>query len=56
MGNFTEQHWGIPPSAVTPAFAGLVVDKGCTLICPTNDVKLVTAGLLKVKEQFSDLW
>jgi hypothetical protein len=39
----------------TPDFAGLVADRGCTLICATNDLKLVTAGLLKVKEQFSGL-
>lgn len=40
----------------TPAFATLVADKGCTLICPTNDVKLVAAGLVKVKDDFSAIW
>lgn len=48
------KHWG----AVTPSpeYASLMVDKGCTLISPTNDVKLVTSGLAAVKERFSELW
>lgn len=48
------KHWG----AVTPSpeYASLLVDKGCTLISPTNDVKLVTSGLAAVKERFSELW
>jgi len=46
--------WG----AVTPnpAYASLLAGKGCTLISPTNDVKLVTAGLAAVKQSFADLW
>jgi 4-hydroxy-2-oxoheptanedioate aldolase len=50
----TGKHWG----AVTPNadYAALVVDKGCTLVSPTNDVKLLTGGLGAVKERFSDLW
>lgn len=48
------KHWG----AVTPNpdYAALVVDKGCTLVSPTNDVKLFTGGLGAVKERFGDLW
>ena len=48
------KHWG----AVTPSpeYASLLVGKGCTLISPTNDVKLVTSGLAAVKERFSELW
>ncbi len=48
------KHWG----AVTPtsAYASLLMEKGCTLISPTNDVKLVTSGLAAVKETFSQLW
>jgi len=48
------KHWG----AVTPNpdYASLLIEKGCTLISPTNDVKLVTAGLVAVKENFTQLW
>lgn len=48
------KQWGaVTP---TPAYASMVVEKGCTLITPTNDVKLVGAGLAAVKSQYSDLW
>ena len=48
------KHWGaVTP---TPAYASLLKSKGCTMITPTNDVKLVTAGLAAVKDSFSDLW
>lgn len=48
------KHWGaVTP---TPAYATMVIDKGCTLISPTSDVKLVTSGLAAVKERFSELW
>ncbi len=40
----------------TPAYASMMIEKGCTLISPTNDVKLVTSGLAAVKEAFSALW
>ena len=48
------KQWG----AVTPSpdYADMLVDKGCTLISPTNDVKLVTTGLAAVKEAYSSLW
>jgi len=48
------KHWG----AVTPsvAYADMVVEKGCTLISPTNDVKIVAAGLRSVRDQFGSLW
>jgi len=48
------KHWGaVTP---TPEYAALLVEKGCTLVCPTNDVKLVTAGLAAVKEQYAAVW
>jgi 2-dehydro-3-deoxyglucarate aldolase/4-hydroxy-2-oxoheptanedioate aldolase len=48
------KHWGaVTP---TPAYAAMLLEKGCTMISPTNDVKLVTAGLAAVKESFSLLW
>ncbi len=48
------KQWG----AVTPnpAYAAMLVDKGCTLISPVNDVKLVTEGLAATKEVYSLLW
>jgi 2-dehydro-3-deoxyglucarate aldolase/4-hydroxy-2-oxoheptanedioate aldolase len=48
------KRWGaVTP---TPAYADLLLEKGCTLISPTNDVKLVTSGLAAIKTQFSSLW
>ena len=48
------KHWAaVTP---TPAYASMLIDKGCTLISPTNDVKLVTSGLVAVKETFSELF
>lgn len=49
---------GKPWGAVTPtpAYAATLMAKGCTLISPTNDVKLVTSGLAAVKETFAELW
>jgi hypothetical protein len=40
----------------SPGYARLLIEKGCTLISPTNDVKLVTTGLAAVKEAFAVLW
>ncbi|MGI9606418.1 MAG: HpcH/HpaI aldolase family protein [Acidimicrobiales bacterium] len=40
----------------TPEYATLLRSKGCTLISPTSDVKLVTAGLAATKERFAELW
>lgn len=48
------KRWGaVTP---TPAYASLLMEKGCTLISPTSDVKLVTSGLDAIKETFSQLW
>jgi len=48
------KHWGaVTP---TPEYADLLVEKGCTMISPTNDVKLVTSGMAATKERFSRLW
>jgi 2-dehydro-3-deoxyglucarate aldolase/4-hydroxy-2-oxoheptanedioate aldolase len=48
------KHWG----AVTPNpdYASMLIEKGCTLISPVNDVKLVTEGLAATKERYSILW
>jgi 4-hydroxy-2-oxoheptanedioate aldolase len=48
------KQWGcVAPSL---AYAEMVVEKGCTLITPTNDVKLINAGLQSVREQYGLLW
>jgi 4-hydroxy-2-oxoheptanedioate aldolase len=49
---------GKPWGAVTPdpEYAALVVEKGCTLVSPTNDVRLVSSGLAAVKDRFADVW
>jgi 2-dehydro-3-deoxyglucarate aldolase/4-hydroxy-2-oxoheptanedioate aldolase len=48
------KQWGaVTP---TPAYASLLVEKGCTLISPTNDVKLVSAGLGAVRAAYADIW
>jgi 2-dehydro-3-deoxyglucarate aldolase/4-hydroxy-2-oxoheptanedioate aldolase len=48
------KQWG----AVTPntEYAAMLIDKGCSLISPVNDVKLVTEGLSAMKEKYSLLW
>ena len=40
----------------TPAYAAMLVEKGCTLLTPTNDAKLVAAGATAVRSQFAELW
>jgi 2-dehydro-3-deoxyglucarate aldolase/4-hydroxy-2-oxoheptanedioate aldolase len=49
-----DKQWG----AVTPnpEYATMLIDKGCTLISPVNDVKLVTTGLATMKDAYSMLW
>jgi 2-dehydro-3-deoxyglucarate aldolase/4-hydroxy-2-oxoheptanedioate aldolase len=48
------KQWGaVTPS---PSYAAMLIEKGCTLISPTNDVKLVTTGLAQVKEEYAGLW
>jgi hypothetical protein len=39
-----------------PEYATMLIDKGCTLISPVNDVKLVTTGLATMKDAYSMLW
>jgi 2-keto-3-deoxy-L-rhamnonate aldolase RhmA len=48
------KQWG----AVTPnpEYATMLIEKGCTLISPVNDVKLVTTGLAAMKDMYSMLW
>jgi 2-dehydro-3-deoxyglucarate aldolase/4-hydroxy-2-oxoheptanedioate aldolase len=48
------KQWGaVTP---TPAYAALLVGKGCTLLSVTNDVKLVSAGLGAVKDAYAEIW
>lgn len=49
-----DKQWGaVTP---TPAYASLLMDKGCSLISPTNDVKLIAAGLTAVQQQYAELF
>jgi 4-hydroxy-2-oxoheptanedioate aldolase len=52
--NMAGKRWG----AVTPnpSYAQLLVDKGCTLLSLTNDVKLVSSGLAATKSSFASIW
>lgn len=48
------KHWGaVTP---TPAYAELLIEKGCTLISAVNDVKLLGAGLDAMRETFAGVW
>jgi 2-dehydro-3-deoxyglucarate aldolase/4-hydroxy-2-oxoheptanedioate aldolase len=48
------KQWGaVTP---TPEYASMLIEKGCTLISPVNDVKLVTTGLATMKDAYSMLW
>ena len=47
-----------PWGAVTPSpeYARLLLDRGCTLVSAVNDVKLVTNGMEKIRQQFAEIW
>lgn len=49
---------GKPWGAVTPSpeYAGLLLERGCTLISAVNDVKLVTSGFDSMRQRFADVW
>ncbi len=48
------KQWGaVTPS---PSYAATLIEKGGTLISLTNDVKLVTSGMARVREDFSEIW
>lgn len=48
------KHWGaVTP---TPEHAAVCLDKGCTLLSPTNDVRLINAGLEAVKLAFQSVF
>jgi 4-hydroxy-2-oxoheptanedioate aldolase len=46
--------WG----AVTPNpdYAALLIEKGCTLVSAVNDVKLISAGLIAMRDSFAAVW
>jgi 4-hydroxy-2-oxoheptanedioate aldolase len=48
------KHWG----AVTPNpdYAALLIEKGCTLVSAVNDVKLMSAGLIAMRDAFAAVW
>jgi len=48
------KHWGaVTP---TPEHAAMAIEKGCTLISPTNDVRLINAGVQATKATFKQLF
>lgn len=48
------KHWGaVTP---TPEHAAMAIEKGCTLLSPTNDVRLFNAGVQAVKRSFAQLF
>ena len=40
----------------TPEHAAACIERGCTLISPTNDVRIVNAGIKAVKQSFESLF
>ncbi len=48
------KHWGAV--CVSPDHAAMMRDKGCSLISPTSDVKLINAGVQAVKQEYSVLF
>jgi 2-dehydro-3-deoxyglucarate aldolase/4-hydroxy-2-oxoheptanedioate aldolase len=48
------KQWGaVTP---TPAYAAMLVERGCSLISLANDVKLVSAGLAGLRNDYSAVW
>lgn len=48
------KRWGaVTP---TPEHAAICIDKGCTMITPTNDVRIVNAGIQAVKKSFDQVF
>jgi len=45
------KHWGAV--TISPEHADLLVSKGCRLVSPASDVKMVNAGIQAVKAQFA---
>jgi len=45
------KHWGIVPPS--PAMADMCVDKGCKMLVPVADVKILNAGIKANKEAYS---
>ncbi len=45
------KHWGAV--TVSPEHADMVVEKGCRMVSPASDVKIVHAGIQAVKSQYA---
>ena len=45
------KHWGAV--TVNPDHADMLYEEGCRMLSPTNDVKLLTAGLQSVKHEYA---
>ena len=44
------KHWGAV--CVNPEHADMMIEKGCRMLSPTSDVKLVTSGMQAVKQEY----
>lgn len=44
------KHWGAV--TISPEHADMVVEKGCRMVSPASDVKIVNAGIQAVKSQY----
>jgi len=48
------KHWGAV--TVNPEHADMMVEKGCKMISPTSDVKLINSGVQAVRQQYAKLF
>ncbi|MEX2288513.1 MAG: aldolase/citrate lyase family protein [Planctomycetaceae bacterium] len=48
------KHWGAV--TVNPEHADLFISKGCKMVSPTNDARLINVGLQAVKDQYGMLF
>jgi 4-hydroxy-2-oxoheptanedioate aldolase len=48
------KHWGAV--CVSPEHAQMMIDKGCTMISPSSDVRFVNAGVQAIKKQYAKLF
>jgi len=48
------KHWGAV--TVSPEHADMMIEKGCKMISPTSDSKLINTGIQAVKQQYAKLF
>ena len=45
------KHWGAV--CINPEHADMLVEKGCKMLSPASDVKIVNAGIQAIKQQYA---